>query len=114
MNIKFILSRLSVCAIALALAVNTANAKVLDRKVRAVTEIPEKIEIKEFTKDDIVEPVQPAFEEIVKAAGNGNADMHLQLGWRYFNGAEQWCFVSCVMGKLRRGSRRRGDISLSR
>lgn len=85
MNIKFILSRLSVCAIALALAANTANAKVLDRKVRVVTE---KIEIKEFTKDDIVEPVQPAFEEIVKADGNGNADMQLKLGWRYFNGTD--------------------------
>ena len=77
MNIKFILSRLSVCAIALALAANTANAKVLDTGVCVVT--------KRFTK---VEPVQPAFEEIVKAAGNGNSDMQLELGWRYFNGTD--------------------------
>lgn len=87
MNIKFILSRVSVCAIAL--AANTANAKVLwDTKVLVVTSIPENIEVKKFTKNDIVEPVQPAFEEIVKAAGNGNADMQLQLGWRYFNGTD--------------------------
>lgn len=77
MNIKSILSRVSVCAIALALAANTANAKVTDTGVRVVT--------KRFTK---VEPVQPAFEEIVKAAGNGNSDMQLELGWRYFNGTD--------------------------
>ena len=88
MNIKFILSRLSVCAIAVALSTNTANAKVIDtdEMVLVVTPIP--VEVKEFTKDDIVEPVQPAFEEIVKAAGNGNADMQLELGWRYFNGTD--------------------------
>lgn len=77
MNIKFILSRLSACAIAVALSTNTANAKVIDTGVRVVT--------KRFTK---VEPVQPAFEEIVKAAGNGNSDMQLELGWRYFNGTD--------------------------
>ena len=87
MNIKFILSRLSACAMAVALSTNTANAKVLYGNGRWVTEIPIPVEVKEFTKDDIVETVQPAFEEIVKAAGNGNADMQLQLGWRYFNGA---------------------------
>lgn len=93
MNIKFILSRLSVCAIALALAANTANAKVTGKRVRVVTSIPENIEVKKFTEDDIVESAQegkakPAFEEIVKAAGNGNADMQLELGWRYFNGTD--------------------------
>lgn len=91
MNIKFILSRLSACAMAVALSTNTANAKVTG-KVLVVTSIPEKIEVKKFTEDDIVESAReekdkPAFEEIVKAAGNGNADMQLELGWRYFNGA---------------------------
>ena len=93
MNIKFILSRLSACAIAVALSTNTANAKVTGKKVLVVTSIPEKIEVKKFTEDDIVEPAQeekakPAFEEIVKAAGNGKADMQLELGWRYFNGTD--------------------------
>lgn len=93
MNIKFILSRLSVCAIAVALSTNTANAKVTGKRVRVVTFIPENIEVKKFTEDDIVESAQegkakPAFEEIVKAAGNGNADMQLELGWRYFNGTD--------------------------
>ena len=93
MNIKFILSRLSVCAIALALSTNTANAKVTGKRVRVVTFIPENIEVKKFTEDDIVESAQegkakPAFEEIVKAAGNGNSDMQLELGWRYFNGTD--------------------------
>lgn len=93
MNIKFILSRLSACAIAVALSTNTANAKVTGKRVRVVTFIPENIEVKKFTEDDIVESAQegkakPAFEEIVKAAGNGNADMQLELGWRYFNGTD--------------------------
>lgn len=102
MNIKFILSRLSACAIAAALSIGIAGCDDLFRnreadealrgkeQIKGVTFVS--VHIKEFTKDDIVEPAQeekakPTFEEIVKAAGNGNADMQLQLGWRYFNGA---------------------------
>lgn len=109
MNIKFILSRLSACAIAVALSTNTANAKVTGERVRVETPrevwrglLPENIEVKKFTEDDIVESAQegkakPAVEEIVKAAGNGNSDMQLELGWRYFNGTDtETNFVKAV------------------
>ena len=107
MNIKFILSRLSVCAIAVALSIGIAGCDDLFRDREADEALRDKKQIKgitffsgsehsehikKFTKDDIVEPAQeekakPTFEEIVKAAGNGNADMQLEQGWRYFNGA---------------------------
>lgn len=102
MNIKFILSRLSACAIAVALSIGIVGCDDLfrdreaDEALRDKKQIKEitfvSVHIKKFTKDDIVEPAQeekakPTFEEIVKAAGNGNADMQLELGWRYFNGA---------------------------
>ncbi len=108
MNIKFILSRLSVSAIAVALSIGIAGCDDLFRDREADEALRDKKQIKgitffsgsehsehikKFTKDDIVEPAQeekakPTFEESVKAAGNGNADMQLELGWRYFNGTD--------------------------
>ena len=102
MNIKSILSRLSVCAIAVALSIRIAGCDDLFRDREAGEALRDKKQIKgvtfvsvyakKFATDDIVESAReekakPAFEEIVKAAGNGNADMQLELGWRYFNGA---------------------------
>lgn len=96
MNIKFILSRLSACAIAAALSIGIAGCDDLFRDREADEALRDKKQIidiyddkgvtsvsvytKKFATDDIVESVReekakPAFEEIVKAAGNGNADM---------------------------------------
>lgn len=102
MNITSILSRLSVCAIAVALSIGIAGCDDLFRDREADEALRDKKQIKgvtfvsvytkKFATDDIVESAReektkPAFEEIVKAAGNGNADMQLELGWCYFNGA---------------------------